>query len=188
MKIVLASASPRRKELIKKLDYVEAKVVPSNVSEDIGVLPPEEYVKKLAFLKASEVYSRTGGVVVGADTVVTCDGKIYGKPKSFSEADQMFKELCGKTHSVITGLYVTNGECTKSDCVITYVTFGKYDDSLVHSYIMSGSPFDKAGGYGLQDPEIKDLIVEVVGDKDNVVGLPVSKLDDMLKQFREIIK
>lgn len=94
MKIVLASASPRRRELIRKIYDLQATVVPSDIVEDIGECEPAEYVKKLAELKACDVYSRTGGVVVGADTVVTYNGKIYGKPKSFSEAEQMFKELC----------------------------------------------------------------------------------------------
>lgn len=188
MKIVLASASPRRRELIRKIYDLQATVVPSDIVEDIGVCEPAEYVKKLAELKACDVYSRTGGVVVGADTVVTYNGKIYGKPKSFSEAEQMFKELCGRTHSVITGVCVTNGERIVTDCVTTYVTFGDYDPALVQSYIMSGSPFDKAGGYGLQDAELKALVVNVDGDRDNVVGLPVKKLEEMLKVFREIVK
>ena len=160
MKIVLASASPRRRELIRKIYDLQATVVPSDIVEDIGECEPVEYVKKLAELKA----------------------------KSFSEAEQMFKELCGRTHSVITGVCVTNGERTVTDCVTTYVTFGDYDPALVQSYIMSGSPFDKAGGYGLQDAELKALVVNVDGDRDNVVGLPVKKLEEMLKVFREIVK
>lgn len=137
----------------------------------------------LARIKAEDVLKTTGGVVIGADTVVAVDGKVLGKPIDAADAERMFRLLCGRTHEVVTGYCVASLQKNRSNFQKTYVTFGAFIDKIVYNYINSGAPFDKAGGYGLQDPQLASLITEVTGDKDNVIGLPVAALEKTLKEF-----
>jgi septum formation protein len=182
--VVLASASPRRAELIKKIPWLRAAVFPSNADE-----PPytgggvSDYACGLAKAKAENVFGKTGGIVIGADTVVCAGGEILGKPKDKSDAQRMFRLLCGNSHEVITGICVTNGVKTVTAYCKTLVTFGEYNEAVVCKYINSGAPMDKAGAYGLQDEAIASLIERVDGDADNVVGLPVGTLEKTLKEF-----
>ena len=183
MRLILASASPRRKELIKKLD-LEVEIVPSGAEEKTNCLEPRSYAMALASIKAQEVFDRTGGLVLGADTVVVLDGEILGKPKTATEADEMFSKLCGRTHEVITGLCIIDKDSKVTDAEVSYVTFGEYDDRIIKEYIRSGAPFDKAGGYGIQDEALSPIIKNVKGDLDNIIGLPVKKVEKLLEQFR----
>ncbi len=182
MNLILASASPRRKELIRRLP-VHVKVIPSSVEEVADRSDPRAYVVKLASLKAHDVFDKNGGVVLGADTVVVLDGEILEKPRTIAEADEMFKKLCGRTHKVLTGICIVSEDREIVDAEETLVTFGEYDEKLISAYILSGAPFDKAGGYGIQDSAIKKLITKVEGDFDNVIGLPVAKVGELIKQF-----
>lgn len=182
MNLILASASPRRKELVRRLS-IHAEVIPCEIEERADKSNPVEYVKTLASLKAHDVFQKHGGVVLGADTVVVLDDEILEKPHTIAEADDMFKKLCGRTHKVITGICIVSDKNEVVDFEQTFVTFGDYDEKLVSAYILSGAPFDKAGGYGIQDKALKSLIVKVDGDFDNVVGLPVKKVDELLKHF-----
>ncbi|MBE5731025.1 MAG: septum formation protein Maf [Clostridiales bacterium] len=184
MRLILASASPRRRELIKKIDKLEVEIVPSNVDERSAATDPVAYAKELAYIKATDVFRKTGGLVLGADTVVEVDGTVLGKPKTAIEAEEMLKKLCGKTHRVITGICLACQENVTTYAEISYVTFKEYDSKLVASYIASGSPFDKAGGYGIQDDMIKAMTERVEGDLDNIIGLPVKKVENLLKQYR----
>jgi septum formation protein len=136
--------------------------------------------ERLAFEKASEVFSRTGGWVIGADTVVVHRGILLGKPKDEREAERMLTALSGSEHFVITGV------CLKSECgvwtesEITRVQFETLSEALIKEYVRSGLPMDKAGAYGIQDGY--PLVAKVDGDYDNVVGLPVARLREILKK------
>lgn len=182
MKITLASASPRRRRLIRRIDGLEVSIVPSGADEHVEASCPEELVKKLALKKAETVFSDTGGIVVGADTVVVADGRVLGKPGDAEEARSFFRMLCGRTHEVITGLAVTDGVRSVTASETTSVTFLDYDDAVIEKYIAAGHPFDKAGGYGIQDAELKPLIAKIEGDEDNVIGLPVNLLRTILEE------
>lgn len=180
MKIILASASPRRVELIKKLGYVQAETRPSGATERTDKKVPEEIVVELAELKATSVKATVP--VLGADTVVSADGRILGKPRTKDEAYDMFRFLCGRTHAVYTGVCITDGKRTVSGYEKTLVRFAPYDEKIVSAYIASGKPFDKAGGYGIQDKELAPILDGIDGDYDNVVGLPVGLVDKLLRE------
>ncbi len=182
--IILASNSPRRRELVKKIDGFSFTAKPSFADEDYGELTAAEDVTVfLAEKKAAEVFSRFGGLVLGADTVVVSpSGEILGKPKDEKQAENMFEMLCGGTHSVVTGVCLMSKAKKISKFEKTYVTFGAFDGKIVYNYIKSGNAYDKAGGYGIQDAELRPLIKRVDGDLDNVIGLPVSLVKEMLKE------
>ncbi len=183
---MLASASPRRALLIKKIPWLTATVFPCQADE----LPftggsAATYAQENAARKADWVFGHTGGTVLGADTVVTFGGAVYGKPKAASDADCLLHTLCGRTHSVITGYCIRTNEQRYVSSEETRVTFKAYDEAIIKAYVRSGAPFDKAGGYGLQDPLLAPLIVGVDGDEDNVIGLPVQAIG---KAIKEILK
>ena len=181
--LVLASGSPRRAELIeqvkKQVGGLRVVIDPSDIPEI--VLPgelPEVYAMRVAKEKAEAVAARTesDSIVLGCDTVVALAGNIFGKPANQAAAIEMFRSLCGKTHEVITGIYLMR--VRKDPKFIgtfekTYVTFGAFDEKIVYNYVESGLNLDKAGGYGLQDEAIRPLITRLEGNRDNVIGLPV---------------
>lgn len=132
--------------------------------------------------KGEYTAARTELPVLAFDTVVGLDGRVFGKPKSADEAIAMFKALCGRTHEVITAVFLcVNGKIIEKTQK-TFVTFGAFDRELVYNYVASGAPFDKAGGYNIDDAEIKPLIVRVEGDYDNVVGLPVKLTEKLIEE------
>jgi len=185
MKIILASTSPRRLELLRGLG-LKVKVVGSRVKESkFDISDPEELVKTLAMSKAQEVARRTrSGLVVGADTIVVLGGKILGKPRDSEEAKSMLRELSGKTHEVLTGLAVIDASSSKTrvDFVRTKVKFRKLTEEEIASYVAADNPFDKAGAYAIQ--EKAGLFVEKIdGCYFNVVGLPLAKLAEMLRGY-----
>ncbi len=184
MQVILASASPRRVELIKKISGIEVKVIPSNAKEESDESNPYSYVETLAYLKAKDVFEKTKCKVIGADTVVVDGIKILGKPKDKDEAHSMLKSLCGKTHKVLTGVCLIreDGEYITS-VTETAVTFNPYNEQLISSYVETGSPLDKAGAYGIQDLELASLVNNVYGDLDNVIGFPVQTVKNMIKSF-----
>lgn len=185
MKIILASRSPRRKELLKKI-VSDFQVVPSSFDEStIRIDDPKKFAMTAAEEKAKDVASKyPDAVVIGADTIVVLDGKIFGKPKDIDDAKRTLKELSGKTHQVITGLAVFNESSGKLvvDHELTNVIFNKLDDKEIGDYVKKGSVHDKAGSYAIQD--IGDrFIAGVTGDRDNVIGLPITKLKEILRRF-----
>ncbi len=183
MDAVLASVSPRRRELIKKIDYLSVTVRPSSVEERTDRTDAEEIAVALAGLKASAVAAECPGtLVIGADTVVSGNGRIYGKPSSPDEARRFLRELSGRTHEVVTGIALVRGGKTVTAAEKTYVTFKAFDEKTVEEYIATGKPMDKAGAYGAQDPEFASMIEEIRGDCDNVIGLPVGLLDRLIKE------
>ncbi len=181
MKLTLASASPRRAELIKKIPWLEVTVLPSGAEEYTDKSDPKDAVIDLATQKAFAVDAP--GLVLGADTMVVADGKRLGKPHSPEQAREMFALLCGRTHSVITGVCLRLGKRYETACEETFVDFGEYDGKIVENYIASGKPFDKAGGYGIQDEELAPMIKGITGDYDNVVGLPTRLVETLAENF-----
>ncbi|KAA0965354.1 septum formation protein Maf [Sporosarcina sp. ANT_H38] len=180
--VILASASPRREEILSLLGF-PFKVLPSNVSEDLDVENGdfEGFARKLAALKTQAVANEEpDSIVIGADTIVVHEGRLYSKPEDKEQARVFLKELSGKTHTVITGvgLYMDNKLRTFS--VETKVTFRELDDMLINAYVESGDPMDKAGGYGIQTTGAL-LVEKIDGDYYNVMGLPISKLMEHMR-------
>ncbi len=169
--LVLASASPRRRELLARF-IGEFRVVPSNVEEECTTEDPVECALQLARAKAWEVYNRVGGTVIGADTVVSIDGHILGKPRDEKDAFRMLKLLSGRVHRVTTGYCIVYEGEEHSGAVVTEVKFRELDEELIRAYIRTGEPMDKAGAYGIQGKA--GLFVEwIKGDYYNVVGFPL---------------
>lgn len=185
--IILASASPRRTEILNQLG-LDYQVIPSEVSEAIPnqSVFPEELVTKLALYKASDVARKIEqGLVIGADTLVVLGETIFGKPSDPDEAVEMLSVLNGKTHSVYTGIamiQVPSGQ-TEVGYSETKVKFRPVSLAEIRSYVATGEPLDKAGAYGIQGKG--GVLVEAIeGCYFNVVGLPLSKLADMLRKFQ----
>ncbi len=181
--IILASASPRRKELIKMIfsDYI---CLPADIPE---IVP--EYIKNedapeyLALLKARHIAETNKcSLVIGADTSVLLNGKILGKPKDIDDARAMLKTLSGNVHKVITGCALAYKDKTLSFSSVTEVEFFNLSDREIEEYIKTDEPYDKAGGYGIQ--QRGGLFVKKInGDYFNVVGLPVAELNKYIKSF-----
>ncbi len=185
---VLASNSPRRRELLQMLG-VSFAVIPSDAEENCSLSqPPHMIVQELALLKGADVAKRLKSeMVISADTIVVSDGEIMGKPKDKADAKRMLKKLSGKCHEVYTGICVTDSKSGKSvtDFAVTKVEFFELKDEEIDSYIESGEPMDKAGAYGIQ--EKGSLFVKgIQGDFFNVVGLPVALLGKVLKEEFDI--
>jgi septum formation protein len=183
--IILASASPRRELLLRQIG-LEFRVVPSQVEEIVDPgLKSSELVLQLADLKARSVARRyPSAVVLGADTVVCCAGQLLGKPQDRDDAVQMLQLLSGRVHDVVTGV-VLRQESTglvRSEAVTTKVRFRSLNETEIAGYLATGEPFDKAGAYGIQG--YGALLVESIqGCYFNVVGLPLSKLPGMFRDF-----
>lgn len=180
MKIILASASPRRKELMEQLG-LEFEIRVSDVEEIVTGTNPTEVVKELSALKARAVFQNTTEevLVIGADTVVALDGEILGKPADRQDAENMLRRLQGREHSVYTGVTLCvrkNGEEKKiSFSEGTGVRFYPMTEEEIKWYVETSEPEDKAGAYGIQG--IGGRFVErIKGDYNNVVGLPIARL------------
>ena len=182
--LVLASRSPRRRHLLEMLGLA-FEVVPSGVSEEVEEpLPPATLVRQLAVRKAAHVAAeRDDALVLAADTVVTLDGEILEKPTDADEARSMLRTLSGRWHTVYTGVALTHQSIERLEAFTeaTEVRFAELDDTEIAAYVETGSPFDKAGGYGIQDDRGALVVREIRGDYYNVVGLPVSRLYRELK-------
>ena len=186
-KIVLASKSPRRREILENLG-VDFEVIESNADESTvssDGISVELYVQELALIKAADCAKNVeddATLIISADTVVSLDNKILGKPKDEEEAFLMLKSLSGKTHEVYTGFCVMKSDDADSVCRAckTEVTFKELTDDEILAYIKTGEPMDKAGAYGIQG--LGGLLVSgISGDYLNVGGLPASMLSDVLK-------
>ena len=182
MSIILASQSPRRKEL---LGYITENftVKVSDVEEVTDTAQsPEEIVISLARIKGEAVFAdNKSDTVISADTVVVLDGKILGKPHSREEAYEMLSSLSGRTHTVFTGVCVFSQDKVFSFAEKTQVQFCPLTENDINAYIETGEPFDKAGAYGIQGKGCV-LVEGIVGDYYNVMGLPVAHLCRLLKE------
>ena len=183
MDIILASKSPRRRELMELIG-LPFTVRVAQVDETMEDLPPEEAVAQLSRKKAEAARQTLDEVVIGADTIVVLDGKILGKPEDATDAYRMLKFLSGRRHQVMTGVTVLLGGRCVSITEVTEVSFRQLTDGEILSYIASGDPMDKAGSYGIQSGGAL-FVDEIHGDYYNVVGLPVCRLHQILKEFME---
>lgn len=184
-KIILASTSSRRKELLQHIG-VPFEAVGSNYEEDMTLdIEPHELAKLLSRGKAEEVAGRTeNAIVVGADTFVVSEGKIMGKPKNAGEATEMLEGISGKSVSVITGYTIIDTDTGKvlSEAVETKVWFKKINAREIAEYVATGEPLDRAGAFGMQDLSLL-FIEKLEGDFFNAVGLPLSHLVVSLEEF-----
>ncbi|HSH26015.1 MAG TPA: Maf family protein [Massilibacterium sp.] len=187
MKIILASQSPRRKELMQLLNH-PFEVIPSAFNEEIITKTnPKEYVITLAKEKAQSVFTTqkdTSCLVIGADTIVVYNEVIFGKPTNEKEARKMLEHLSEKTHQVYTGVALVSTDKQSFFCEKTDVTFYKLTSAEITDYLKTGEPFDKAGSYGIQGYGAL-FVKQIVGDYYNVVGLPVARLKRELQSFLE---
>lgn len=176
--IILASASPRRKELLEQVG-IQFKVVKSSVEEVITETEPDKVVMELSGQKAEDVAAgsndRKDRIVIGADTIVFCQGKILGKPKDESDAFAMLEGLAGKSHSVFTGVTLLIGDRMISFAEETKVNVKDMTHEEIRRYIATKEPMDKAGSYGIQG-RFAAFVSGIEGDYNNVVGLPVSRI------------
>ncbi len=182
--IILASASPRRQELLSLIctDFI---IEPSDVDETVNSdIELEKIPEHLAFRKAEHIHKNNhyNDTVIGCDTGVFLDGKMLGKPESKEDAFNMLKMLSGKSHKVITGCAIFHEDKVVSFSQTTLVEFLELSDEEILAYIETNEPMDKAGAYGIQGKGSL-LVKEIKGDYFNVVGLPVSLLNRKLKAF-----
>lgn len=182
--LILASSSPRRKDILSTLGY-KFKILTSDVCEELpSGIAPSDGVALLAERKALAVAAAAeqGAVVLGADTVVALDNKILGKPESPSAAKRMLSSLSDRTHSVYTGICAVCGGRIRSSVCRTDVVFRKISSSEIDWYVSTGEPLDKAGGYGIQGRGCL-FVKGIEGDYFNVVGLPASRTAEILSEF-----
>ena len=176
--MILASGSPRRAALLRAAGF-DFEVRPSGADEwPYAGGPPARYAEALARAKVAAV---PGDVVVGADTVVVVDGNVLGKPVDPEEAAAMLRKLSGRTHDVITAIAVRKGQVVRSGHARSRVTFRPLSDQDIRDYVASGEPHDKAGAYAYQGGAA-DFTVDLEGDSDTVIGLPIAVLNELLAE------
>lgn len=186
-KLILASGSPRRKELLEQIG-LDFEIIPAKGEEIMSSTLPDKVVEELSFQKASEIASlarfrNSGDIILGSDTVVALKDQIMGKPKDKKDAFTMLKNLQGKTHTVYTGVtfIVTNTEpkiITFSEA--THVSMYPMSDVEINAYIATGEPMDKAGAYAIQG-KCAAYISKIDGEYNTVVGLPIARVYQELK-------
>lgn len=187
--IILASGSPRRKELLNQIG-ISFTVNPSKKEEKVTTNIPSEVVRELSYQKAMDIaeQSSEGSVVIGADTVVAYEGKILGKPKDRTDAQNMLRMLAGNTHSVYTGVTIIKKENNRFLEEIFYketrVTMARMSEEEIETYVDSKEPMDKAGSYAIQG-KCAAFIEKIDGDYYNVVGLPICEVYHRLKKYME---
>lgn len=181
-KIVLASQSPRRVELLKEL-FPEFKIEPSSIVEvlDPG-LRPEDNARNIARAKAEDVAPRFPDCwVIGADTLVTLDHEVFGKPQDEADAKRILKRLSGREHLVITGICVVGPKKTIDKPITSKIRFKPLTDQVIENYIATGEPMDKAGAYAIQGKG-SFMVRSFSGSKNNIIGLPLEELKILLKK------
>lgn len=183
-KLILASASPRRHELLRGL-FINFDIESANIDENIEISSPKKLVEQLAYRKAKFILDKhidEDVIVLGADTVVVLDDKVLGKPADKKEAKQMLENLSSKEHSVLTGYALVDHKKKFVSSEKTLVRFDKIDKDLLDLYLSTGESMDKAGAYGIQGQALS-FISNVSGSYANVVGLPVHSVLQDLKTF-----
>lgn len=183
--IILASASPRRKELLTNIG-LKFQVIPSSIEENPGEAFSYEKIEQVAREKAMDVVGKVDYpvIIIGSDTVVTIDNKILGKPEDENDAFNMLRLLSGRTHKVVSAIAVHDSETgkTKTASVTSEVEFRELTDREIRAYINTGEPFDKAGAYAIQG-KAGTFVRAIKGCYSNIVGISVFKLAEMLKEF-----
>lgn len=182
MELILASQSPRRRELMEffKLPFtVRAADIDEAMNPDLS---PADEVARVSLAKALATPRQPEDIVIAADTIVVCDGQVLGKPQDADHAVKMLTMLSGRDHQVMTGLSVLRGDTRISCTEITDIHFRPLSDWEIRAYVATGEPMDKAGAYGIQGGAA--LFAEkLVGDYYNVMGLPVCRLGEILRQL-----
>ncbi len=181
-KLILASGSPRRRELLERQKIDFEVVLPEVDEKRVTAETPEELVRKLSAVKCADVAERVGDSVpvVAADTVVEINGRVLGKPHDKREAHEMLRTLSGNSHLVHSGVTVKFRGVSKTISVTTKVFFRELSDTEIENYILSGEPFDKAGSYGIQERGAL-FVNRIEGDFYNVMGFPVCELFELLR-------
>ena len=182
--VILASASPRRKELMKEITS-DFTIITSDIDEDKSYsLPPLEAVLDIAKRKGLKVQeNHPQDLIISADTIVVLNNKIIGKPKDAEDAVKILRELSNKTHEVITAFCMFKGDKFIERYVVSKVEFNNLSDELIKAYVATGSPLDKAGAYGVQDNDHFPIVKKVTGSMSNVIGFPV---DEIKEEFAKI--
>ena len=177
--VILASASPRRRELLKQI-VNDFKIITADIDEEISyVLSPLDAVKDIAKRKGEKIHlEHPNDLVISADTIVVLEDKIIGKPVDEEDAKKILRDLSGKIHQVITAYCLFQGDEFVEHYVISTVEFNKLSDELIDKYVASGSPLDKAGAYGVQDNDKFPIVKEVKGSMTNVIGFPVEEIEE----------
>ena len=182
MQLILASASPRRRELLA-LFGIPFAVRVADIDETMDLnKPPFEEVGRVSKGKALAVPREEGDVVIAADTIVVCEGKVLGKPRSEEEAKEMLRLLSGRDHQVMTGCTVLCGDQQETFVEVTDLHFRELSEEEIERYVASKEPMDKAGAYGIQGGAAL-FCQRMVGDYYNVMGLPVCRLGETLKRM-----
>jgi septum formation protein len=180
LKVVLASGSPRRRELLAAL-IQDFEVIPADVDEELTLDAHADAVR-LAASKAAAVAERLpGGVVIGSDTIVHMDGRSYGKPQDSADAVRMLAELRGRKHCVVTGVAIKAGDSSELEASETDVWLCPMTDEQIGDYVASGRPMDKAGSYAIQDADVP-TVERISGCYCSVMGLPLWRLKRMLER------
>ena len=182
MNLILASASPRRQELLK-LFGIPFTVRVADIDETMDPqLPPYDEVARVSRAKAMAVPRKNGDVVIAADTIVVCAGKVLGKPRDEEDAKAMLSLLSGRDHQVMTGCTLLRGEKCETFTEVTDIHFRPLSKKEIENYVATGEPMDKAGSYGIQGGAAL-FCQRMVGDYYNVMGLPVCALGESLKKI-----
>ena len=184
MNVILASQSPRRRELMALIGIPFTVRTAEAKEKLVPWLSPQEQAKRLSRLKAEAAQPQPGELVIGADTVVVAGMTVLGKPKSVRHAEKILRALSGKTHKVITGVTVMYQGGSISFAEETLVKFRQLTDREIAAYVATGEPMDKAGAYGIQGGAAK-FVSGIRGDYFNVVGLPVCRLSEILSELME---
>jgi len=184
--LILASNSPRRAEILNLAKVPFMISSPRNSEEILDSEKPEVLVQKNSMKKAESISSEIkSGIILGADTVVVLDQEILGKPKNEKEAFTMLKKLNGKWHQVYTGVALLNKVNSKriSGFEVTRVKFNELTEKEINEYVATGDSLDKAGAYGIQESASGGLVEKIEGNFDNVMGLPLKKVHELLKEI-----
>ena len=182
MNLILASASPRRRELLGLFRIpFQIRVADIDETMDLSQSPFDE-VARVSRLKAMATPRSQDEVVVAADTIVVCEGRVLGKPHSEEEAVSMLRLLSGRDHQVMTGVTVACADQCKTFTEVTDIHFRELSDKEIHAYVATGEPMDKAGAYGIQGGAAL-FCSHMVGDYYNVMGLPVCRLGQLLREM-----
>jgi len=181
VELVLGSSSPRRQELLKLITK-NFSIRTANTDETYNSAAPSEIVQEISYKKSKNIEISAGELLITADTIVTLDGKIFGKPHDYDEAFNMLQTLSNKTHCVYTGITLRSLNKLVSFYEVSRVTFYKLDEEVIDFYIKNNSVFDKAGAYAIQDFAAV-FVKKIEGDYYNIMGLPLAKLYWQLRQI-----
>ena len=183
--IVLASASPRRRELLKQI-VTDFQVTTSDFNEEESyVLPPLEAVLDIAKRKGLNIIDKyPNDIVISADTIVVLDNEIIGKPVDENDAKRILKKLSNREHKVITAYCLFKEDKMIENYVVSKVQFYKLSDELIDKYVATASPLDKAGAYGVQDNKDFPIVKTIIGSVDNVIGFPVKEIKEDLNKIQ----